>query len=97
MVVNNYGKSLKLNSKQQTLELKALANIIETPHTKAHGLLTMSESDIEINLRSIRSEVSRSVLRACSTRASWPKPTTGRRDFKAGTFCTARPLPNAPA
>ena len=56
MVVNNYGKSLKLNAKQQTLELKALANIIETPSTKAHGLLTMSPSDIETNLKSIRSE-----------------------------------------
>lgn len=56
MVVNNYGKSLKLNHKQQTLELQALAKIIQTPATKAHGLLTMSPSDIETNLKSIRSE-----------------------------------------
>ena len=56
MVVNNYGKSLKLNTKQQTLELKALRSIIQTPSTKAHGLLTMSPADIETNLKSIRSE-----------------------------------------
>ena len=56
LVVNNYGKSLKLSSKQQLLELKALTTVIKTPYTKAHGLLKMSDSDIDVNLRSIRSE-----------------------------------------
>lgn len=56
MVVDNYGKTLKLNKIQQALELKALAKLISTPHTKAHGLLTMAPSDIDVNLRSIRSE-----------------------------------------
>lgn len=56
MVVSNYGKSLKLNTTQQRLELAALAKLIATPHTKAHGLLTMAASDIAINLKSIRSE-----------------------------------------
>ena len=56
MVVNNYGKSLKLNHKQQTLELRALQGLIQTPYTKTHGLLTMSRAGIETNLKSIRSE-----------------------------------------
>jgi ABC-type nitrate/sulfonate/bicarbonate transport system substrate-binding protein len=56
LVVNNYGKSLKLASNQQLLELKALTSVIKTPYTKAHGLLKMGDSDIEVNLRSIRSE-----------------------------------------
>jgi ABC-type nitrate/sulfonate/bicarbonate transport system substrate-binding protein len=56
MVVNNYGRNLKLSSKQQLLELEALKSVIATPYTKAHGLLKMSPSDIEVNLKSIRSE-----------------------------------------
>ena len=56
LVVNNYGKSLKLDSKQQFLELKALTSVIKTPYTSVNGLLKMSDSDIEVNLRSIRSE-----------------------------------------
>lgn len=56
MVVDNYGKNLKLSTKQQTLELKSLAKIIETPYTKAHGLLRMEQAEIETNLKSIRTE-----------------------------------------
>jgi ABC-type nitrate/sulfonate/bicarbonate transport system substrate-binding protein len=65
MVVDHYGKNLDLNSKQQLLSLKAFKSMIETPYTKAHGLLKMSEADIEVNLKSIRSEgikVSKSAL-----------------------------------
>jgi NitT/TauT family transport system substrate-binding protein len=56
LVVNNYGKSLKLSEKQQLLSLEAFKSVIETPYTKAHGLLNMSPADIEINLKSIASE-----------------------------------------
>ena len=55
-VVNNYGKNLKLSSRQQLLELENLTSIIATPYTKANGLLKMSPADMEINIKSIRSE-----------------------------------------
>ncbi len=55
-VVDDYGKNLNLNKRQQLLELEALTNVIATPYTKANGLLKMSPQDIEINLKSIRSE-----------------------------------------
>ena len=55
-VVDNYGKNLKLNKRQQLLELEALTNVIATPYTKANGLLKMSPADMEINIKSIRSE-----------------------------------------
>jgi ABC-type nitrate/sulfonate/bicarbonate transport system substrate-binding protein len=55
-VVNNYGKDLKLSTKQQTLELAALTGLLETPYTKAHGLLMMSPADIERNLKSVHAE-----------------------------------------
>jgi hypothetical protein len=55
-VVDNYGRNLKLNKRQQLLELEALTNVIATPYTKAHGLLKMSPEDMEINIKSIRSE-----------------------------------------
>jgi hypothetical protein len=55
-VVDDYGKNLKLNKRQQLLELEALTNVIATPYTKAHGLLKMSPQDMEINIKSIRSE-----------------------------------------
>jgi len=55
-VVSNYGRNLKLNPRQQLLELEALRNVIATPYTQANGLLKMSPADIEINLKSIRSE-----------------------------------------
>jgi NitT/TauT family transport system substrate-binding protein len=56
LVVNNYGKSLKLNTRQQLLSLEAFKGVIATPYTKAHGLLNMSPADIETNLKSIASE-----------------------------------------
>jgi len=55
-VVDDYGKNLKLSSRQQLLELEKLTSIIATPYTKANGLLKMSPADMEINIKSIRSE-----------------------------------------
>jgi ABC-type nitrate/sulfonate/bicarbonate transport system substrate-binding protein len=54
--LSSYGKSLKLDSKQQLASLEAFKGLIETPYTKAHGLLTMSPADIAINLKSIAVE-----------------------------------------
>ena len=54
--LSSYGKSLKLDSKQQLASLEAFKGLIETPYTKAHGLLTMSPADIKVNLKSIAVE-----------------------------------------
>lgn len=54
LVVHKYGKSLKLDSKQQTLELKALAPLIKTPYTAKYGLLKMSPAGIRTNLKTLK-------------------------------------------
>jgi ABC-type nitrate/sulfonate/bicarbonate transport system substrate-binding protein len=54
LVVHKYGKQLSLDSKQQTLELKALAPLIKTPYTAKHGLLKMSPAGIRTNLKTLK-------------------------------------------
>jgi len=55
LAVDNYGKSLKLNLKDETLAAKALVPLVETPETKRNGLLTMSQSGMDANIATMKS------------------------------------------
>lgn len=55
LAVNKYGKSLKLNLKDETLAAKAFVPLVETPETKRNGLLTMSQSGMDANIATMKS------------------------------------------
>jgi ABC-type nitrate/sulfonate/bicarbonate transport system substrate-binding protein len=56
LVVNDYGKNLKLDLQSQTLTAKAEVPLIQTSETEAHGLLTMSAADIDQNMETMKLE-----------------------------------------
>jgi ABC-type nitrate/sulfonate/bicarbonate transport system substrate-binding protein len=53
LAVDKYGKSLQLNADEQLLTAQSFVPLIETPETKANGLLTMSKDGIEANIRTM--------------------------------------------
>jgi ABC-type nitrate/sulfonate/bicarbonate transport system substrate-binding protein len=55
LIVDKYGKSLKLNKHDQQLTAEAFIPLIETPETRKNGLLTMSQSGIDANIATMQS------------------------------------------
>lgn len=53
LAVEKYGKSLQLDLSEQSLAAQAFVPLISTPETKASGLLTMSQSGIESNIKTM--------------------------------------------
>lgn len=56
LVVNDYGKNLKLGLKAQTLTARAEVPLVETAETRKNGLLTMSAEGISRNIDTMRLE-----------------------------------------
>lgn len=56
VVTDKFGKSLGLTLKSQELTAKYFVPLIETPWTRAHGLLSMSPEGIDQNMRTMRAE-----------------------------------------
>jgi ABC-type nitrate/sulfonate/bicarbonate transport system substrate-binding protein len=54
LTVNDYGKAGGLEIAEQTKQAQLQMQVLETPTTKAHGLLWMSSADIAANLRTIK-------------------------------------------
>jgi ABC-type nitrate/sulfonate/bicarbonate transport system substrate-binding protein len=54
LAVNDYGKGGGLTVSQQTQMAALQVDIIQTPYTKAHGLLSMSATDIKDNLNTMK-------------------------------------------
>jgi ABC-type nitrate/sulfonate/bicarbonate transport system substrate-binding protein len=54
LTLDNYGKSLGLNTKQQTLQGEQQNGLVESSVTKAHGLFWMSAADIAGTVASLK-------------------------------------------
>ncbi len=55
LIVNKYGKSLKLNKRDQLLTADSFIPLIQTPETRKNGLLTMSQAGIDANIATMQS------------------------------------------
>jgi ABC-type nitrate/sulfonate/bicarbonate transport system substrate-binding protein len=53
LAVEKYGKSLQLNADEQLLTAQSFVPLIATPEAKTNGLLTMSKSGIESNIKTM--------------------------------------------
>jgi ABC-type nitrate/sulfonate/bicarbonate transport system substrate-binding protein len=53
LAVSDYGKALKLNLKQQTLEAQAQNDLLTSPDTQTHGLFWMSPASIASTVKSL--------------------------------------------
>lgn len=54
LAVDNYGKDLKLDVKQQVLAMKSEVDLVQTADTKAHGLFWMTDEAIAGTVNSLK-------------------------------------------
>ncbi|HZZ58917.1 MAG TPA: ABC transporter substrate-binding protein [Opitutaceae bacterium] len=54
LAVTRFGRNLDLDLRAQELSAAALAPLVATPETRAHGLLTMSPEGMEANVAALR-------------------------------------------